>query len=142
MSDALNVNASRTKLLLASTGTCRITKFLLEQLKNYRDGRNRPHAETVAWSYDMEGHAKKCVERYCELANNKTKQLYKVSTPCLNDHHFKEEELESVGELSKVCSQSVLKCLYLARIGRPGILWAVNKHARAVTKWTGACDTQ
>ena len=22
-----------------------------------------------SWSYDMEGHAKKCVERYCELAN-------------------------------------------------------------------------
>ena len=30
-------------------------------------------AETVSsWSYDMKGHAKKCVERYCELA---TKQL-------------------------------------------------------------------
>ena len=25
-----------------------------------------------SWSYDMVGHAKKCVERYCELAN-KTK---------------------------------------------------------------------
>ena len=22
-----------------------------------------------SWSYDMEGHAKKCMERYCELAN-------------------------------------------------------------------------
>ena len=56
----------------------------------------------------MEGHAKKCVERYCELANNTTQQLYKVSTPCIDDHHFK-EELKSVGELSKVCSQIVLK---------------------------------
>ena len=28
-----------------------------------------------SWSYDMEGHAKKCVERYCELANKST-QLY------------------------------------------------------------------
>ena len=69
--------------------------------------------------YDMAGHAKKCVERYCELANKTTQQLYKVSTPCIDDHHFKEEELKSVGELSKVCSQIVLKCLYLARIGRP-----------------------
>ena len=47
-----------------------------------------------SWSYDMEGHAKKCVERYCELANKKTQQLYKVSTPCIDDHHFKEEENE------------------------------------------------
>ena len=28
-----------------------------------------------SWSYDMEGHAKKCVERYCELANRTTQQL-------------------------------------------------------------------
>ena len=37
--------------------------------------------------------------------NNSTK----VSTPCIDDHHFKEEELKSVGELSQVCSQIVLK---------------------------------
>ena len=67
-------------------------------------------------------------------------QLYKVTTPCLDDHQFKEEELGSVGELSKVCSPIVLKCLYLAHIGRPDILWSVNKRARADTKWTGACD--
>ena len=61
--------------------------------------------------YDMEGHAKKCVERSCEMANKTTQQLYKVSTPCIDDHHFKEEEMKSVGELSHVCSQIVLKCL-------------------------------
>ena len=69
-----------------------------------------------------------------------TQQLYKVSTPCIDDHHFKEEETKSVGELSQVCSQIVLKCLYLARIGRPDILWSVNKLARSITKWTKACD--
>ena len=80
----------------------------------------------------MEGHAKKCVERYCELANKTTEQVFKVATPCIDDHHFKEEELKSVGELSTVCSHIVLKCLFLARI--------VNKLARSVTKWTKACD--
>ena len=60
---------------------------------------------------------KKCLERYCELANEKNEQLNKVSTPCLDDHHFKKEELE------------------MARIG----LWYVNKIARAVTKLTRAC---
>ena len=93
-----------------------------------------------SWSYDMAGHAKKCVERYCELANKTTQQLYKVSTPCIDDHHFKEEEMKSVGELSHVCSQIVLECVYLARIGRPDILWSVNKLARSITKWTKACD--
>ena len=88
----------------------------------------------------MEGHAKKCVERYCELASKTTQQLYKVSTPCIDDHHFKEVEMKSVGELSQVCSQIVLKCLCLARIGRPDILWSVNKLARSIIKWTKACD--
>ena len=59
----------------------------------------------------MERHAKKCVERYCELASKTTQQLYKVSTPCIDDHHFKEQEMGSVGELSEVCSQTVLKCM-------------------------------
>ena len=93
-----------------------------------------------SWSYDMEGHAKKCVERYCELANKTNQQLYKVSTPCIDDHHFKEEDMKSVGELSKVCSQIVPKCSYLARSGRPDILWSVNKFARSITKWSKACD--
>ena len=41
----------------------------------------------------MEGHAKKCVERYCELANKTTQQLYEVATPCMDDHQFREEEI-------------------------------------------------
>ena len=88
----------------------------------------------------MVGHAKKCVERYCELANKTTQQLYKVSTPCIDDHHFKEKETKSIGELSNTCSQNVPKCLYLARTGRLDILWSVNKLARSITKWTKACD--
>ena len=34
-------------------------------------GWEKSHAKAVAWSYYMEGHAEKCVERYCELANKK-----------------------------------------------------------------------
>ena len=82
----------------------------------------------------MEGHAKKCVELCCELANKTTQQLNKVSTPCIDDHHSQEEELKSVGELSNTCSQIVLKLLYLASIGRPDIPWSV--------KQTCTCDHQ
>ena len=68
--------------------------------------------------------------------NNSTKYPLRASMTT----NFKEEELKSVGDLSKVSSQIVLKCLYLARIGRPDILWSVNKLARSITKWTKACD--
>ena len=108
----------------------RISAGAKEKLPTRASG--KPDAETISsWSYDMEGHARKCVAKYCELANKTTRQLYKVATPCMDDHQFKEEENESVGELSTVCSQIVLKCLYLAPIGRPDILWSVNKLAHA-----------
>ena len=56
----------------------------------------------------------------------------------MDDYQFKEEEKES-GELS-TGSSIVLKCSYLARVGRPDVLWSVNKLARALTKWITACD--
>ena len=43
-------------------------------------------ANTSSWSFDMEGHAQKFLERNCELANKTTQQLYKVATPCIDDH--------------------------------------------------------
>ena len=100
----------------------------------------RQNIHISSWSYDMEGHANKCVERYIELANKSTQQLFKVCSPCIDDHHFKEKEMKSGGEMSQVCSSIVLKCLCLARIGRLDILWSVNKLGRSITKWTKACD--
>ena len=100
----------------------------------------RPDANISTWFHDMEGHAKKCVERNYELANKTTQQLYKVATPCLDDHQFKEEVLGICRRIAQICSQIAPKCQYLARIDRPDILWSLNKLARTVTKWTRACD--
>ena len=129
---------------------CKISKDIVDNYRTMFEWRisavrteKLPYSENLrisSWSRDMEGHANKCVERYCEVANKTTQQLCKVSTPCIDDHHFKEAERKSVGELSQVCSPIVLKCLYLARIRRLDILWSVNKFARSITKWTKACD--
>ena len=129
---------------------CEISKDIVDNYRTKFESRisaggteKLPYFENFlisSWSYDMAGHAKKCVERYCELANKTTPQLYKVTAPRIDDHHFDEEEMKSVGELSKVCSQIVLKSLYSARIGRLDILWSVNKLARSISKWTKACD--
>ena len=65
----------------------------------------KPETNTISSRfYDMLGRAKKCVERYCELPNKTAQQLYRVATPCIDDHQIKEDEMGSVGELSKVCS--------------------------------------
>ena len=90
---------------------CEISKDIVDNYRTMLEPRistgateKLPCSENLrisSWSYDMVGHAKKCVERYCELANKTTQQLYKVSTPCLDDHHFKEKELKSVGNCQK-----------------------------------------
>ena len=103
---ALKDNVKLAKILWTITEPCSNREFP-------RGVEKLPFPQNLrisSWSYDMAGHAKKCVERYCELANKTTQHLYKVSTPCIDDHHFKEEEMKSVGELSHVCSQIVLKC--------------------------------
>ena len=105
--------------------TCETSKEMVDnQLKNYHARKIfvSLRGPTIWWE-----HAKECVERYCDLANKTTPKPFTITTSCLDDHQFKEEELESVGELSKICSQMVLKCVYLVRIGRPDILWSVNK---------------
>ena len=99
---------------------CSSHEFLLPQVKNYQDGRNFTQKL-------LRGHTT-------------WKDIRKSALSLLGDHPFLVEELESVAELSGVYSQIVLKCLYLTRIGRLDILWSVNKLARAVTKWTSACD--
>ena len=36
----------------------------------------KSEANISSWYYDMEGHAKKCVERYFEMVNKTTQQLH------------------------------------------------------------------
>ena len=60
----------------------------------------------------------KCLERHGDLANKKwfsncIKSLHRV----LMTIKFMKEEMETVGDMSNACSQIVLKCLYVARIG-------------------------
>ena len=88
----------------------------------------------------MTGHARQCVERYCELADVDECTLKAVLTPCIDDHQIPPEDFETKGRLHEEAARCVLKCLFLARIGRPDLLWTVNMLAREVTKWTVACD--
>ena len=110
---------------------CKISKDIVDNYRTMFESRisageteKLPCTENLRISscfYDTEGHAKKCVERCCKLANKTMQQHYKVSTPCIDHHHFKEKDMKSVGKLSQVCSQIVFKSLYLTRSGRPDI---------------------
>ena len=75
----------------------------------------RKYQNITAWSYDVEGHAQKCVERFCELAHKTVDQLQKDSKPCLEDHQVKPEDLEIVRELS---NDSLSDCIEMFENGK------------------------
>ena len=106
---------------------CKPNEAIIEQYKTMFESRisaeatekfpgwQRPRAQTVARSFDMEGHAQKCVGRYSELVNMKVEHFYKVSHPCLDDHQFKQEELEL--NLLENCWGLLANCLDMLVLG-------------------------
>ena len=71
---------------------------------------------------------------YCDVANTSIEQVYKVSTPCLDDHQFTKEESETAGELSNKFTSRPEMLIFSTHIGRPDILWSVSYLAGAITK--------
>ena len=67
---------------------CKISKDIVDNYRTMFESRisaggieKLPFPQNIrisSGSFDMAGHAKKCVERYCELANKTTQQLCKV----------------------------------------------------------------
>ena len=100
---------------------------------------SNPSRKIAAWGHDMTGHAQKCVERYCDFAEKDVPSVQSVATPCVDDHLIPPEDFEVQGELSDVCAQIVLKCLYLAGIGWPDLFRSGSTFARSVSKWGKAC---
>ena len=96
-------------------------------------------SDTVPWSYDVEGHSKKCVERKYDLSNKKIANYSKFAPPVLMTINFKRgnwRQLENYPEYTRRLFQYV----FLARSSRRDILWSVSNLARAITKWSKACD--
>ena len=95
----------------------RITNFCWSDWNTTRAGKASRKDGCVVLRYGRT--CSKMRWKNCEVANKETELQDKVSSTCLDDHHSKKEELEPVGEWSKVCSQIFLKCVYLSQVGRP-----------------------
>ena len=65
------MNVNRTRVLLMKTKKMLESQIFAGAIEKL-PGCEKSHANTIAWSYDTEGHAKKCVE---SIANWHTNQL-------------------------------------------------------------------
>ena len=123
-----------------------------EQLKS--DLFEQSHAKMIAFSYE-----KTCEEMHAttlRIGKQKRQQFFKVSTHCWDDHNFKKEELETVGELFDFeivvlqifCglstnlqeqSQNGLRHACYRRLAR--FTTQINSDSVVMrAKWTRACD--
>ena len=82
-------------------------------------------ATTVAWSTDMQGHAKKCVERYCELANKKHSNYTKSQLLAWTTTVSRRRKWNQLKTCQKY-HRLYFKCMYLTQTGRSDILWSVG----------------
>ena len=68
--DALNANVNLTKVGFDEHRKMFESQFFAGATEKLL-GCEKSHAKAIAWSNDVEGHAKKCVDRFFETANNK-----------------------------------------------------------------------
>ena len=102
-------NVKQAKMLWTITEPRLNQGFAREQLKNYHA---RKICESLRSLLTWKVMPRNVWNEFVSWQYKTTQQLYKVSTPCIDDHHPTEEEFKSVRELSPECFQIVLKCLY------------------------------
>ena len=81
---------------------CALSKDIVDNYRTMFESRisagateKLPWSENLSissWSYDMEGHANKCVERIVSWQTGRLNNSTRSPTPCIDDHHFKEEK--------------------------------------------------
>ena len=96
----------------------------------------------VVMTYDMRSYSKGIISFYCEITGMRQEKLRKVSTPCLLENQTTDEELAHEGEMHAFAARILMKCLWLSRLARPDISFAVQRLASRITRWTKWEDRQ
>ena len=90
----------------------------------------------------MTAYNKGIAEFFCEMTGVSKDKLRRMSTPRIPESNMTNEELGQVGELSAFASRILMKCLWLSRLARPDIAFAVQRLSGRVTRWTRWEDRQ
>ncbi|CAE6943662.1 unnamed protein product, partial [Symbiodinium sp. CCMP2592] len=69
-------------------------------------------------------------------------KLRRVTTPCIAESSMTDEDISAQGELHDSASRILMRCLWLARLCRADIAFAVTRLASRVTRWTAWEDRQ
>ena len=134
----LKDNVKQVKILLTITGPCSNPEFRKELRKKKLRARKN-------WAFLRGPTIWKVMSRnvwniFVNWQSRLLINFIRYQLHVLMTINSKKKNWNPWEKLSNECFQIVLKCLNLARLGRPDILWTVNKLTRAITKWARACD--
>ena len=88
----------------------------------------------------MQGYAKQLVDLYSEVAGVDVSSFRRVGTPHISDNSLPDEMFDQPGTLQPQATRVLMKALWLARLCRPDLAFAVGRLASRVTVWSRAED--
>ena len=77
----------------------------------------------------MRSYSKRIISFNCEITGMRQEKLCKVSTPCLLENQMTDEELAHEGAMHIFAARILMRCLWLSRLARPDIGFAVQRLA-------------
>ena len=101
-----------------------------------------PGVSPATCEFDMRSYAAQLVEFYCEVAGVTKEKLRNFPSPCYPENQLTDADLETEGELRHVASRILMRGLWLSRLARPDLSFAITRLASRVTKWTKFEDRQ
>ena len=90
----------------------------------------------------MRSYAAQLVDFYCEVAGVTKDKLRNFPSPCYPENQLTDADLETEGELHHAASRILMRGLWLSRLARPDLSFAITRLASRVTKWTKFEDRQ
>ena len=80
-------------------------------------------------AFKMPEHTEQIIQTYCELTGTTPDKLRRVTTPSLAESAMTDEEVATSGELHDSASRILMRCLWLTRLCRADISFAVTRLA-------------
>ena len=93
-------------------------------------------------TFSMGEYVSQVIDAYCELTGLSPDALKKVPTPCLPESAMTDEEAEAQGQLHDSAAKVLMRALWLARLCRADVSFAVARLAARVPQWSRWEDRQ
>ena len=91
--------------------------------------------------FNMTDYCQQVIDLYVEVVEGKV-NFRNVSTPYVNENMLTQQDFEVQGQVSQKASSVLMKLLWVCRLARPDLAYAINSLSTQVTRWSRNSDKQ